>query len=1024
MRVLLWAALVTIATWAYGDSPNLLANPGFEDGLSAWSRHYRATRDWVLDTEIAHSGARSMRCELADPAERTGFTQRLQLNQKSAAPLKVSVWYRTDKVTGPPHRSFAIVLAVEYTTDTRPGQTDDAFIFPLQTGTHEWMQLREIVVPQAPIAWLHFHCEMKNRTGSAWFDDLSLTVLSEAPLVGPPTELRPWRQEEPPEPFTRAMRTLEPEAMLLYVRQMRTQDYHVDPLRPFVNYEEKASGEAGALSDALISEPVTWVSTLVREPLQPPYAHVGFRRRWDELSLLIEAQGRTGQQVEMWLALPVGLYAARVQFHGWEPDFDAVEVGALEGRVVVRAVPETASGRDAIEFDLVQAQRELPPLEVVRHPGAVSVGTSDGLELLLADGRAVGLVLDGTMMYSPVIGEEGLQGDGGFYVGDLMVGSFRPIVGGMEAKDAEVRQGVELRDLGLRFEASYTPMGDRILVEGEIRDLTGEDRAIDLVFKLPARCDGWTWSNALYDRCTIELDGRYETRYPMAAVSDGRYGLAMALPPDRPANAIFGYNPRSALFHLRFKCGLSAAMSDELRSCHPFAFLIYRCDGAWGWRDAIERYQAMFPDYFRPRCPVHGKWLFQARPNRVPNPQQFAYDEGSYDFDLDDRFGVGSFPYLIPGQREIKHLQSLPNNYEEAMAAFAAFEPEDANEIRTQRGWGRNIKEIIDNCVATRPDGRRYLSIRNTPWGGPSVTFYLNMDPDLFADRGLPVVGAHELGHVKAMMAENPSLDGIYLDSWSSWGAMVDNCRRDHFPYAAYPLTYDEATGTLCLRGQWSALEFLGTLNDLLHPTGRYVLANLGARLHTFSAMWLDIVGIEGGTRPGRAQVEEFRPVVGQKQLCVLEHLQFLGGDDGIITREEYDAYAKRCLLWGAIPSVTWFDGYAQLYEANRDLFDLYYALAVRLSKAGWHAVTGARSDRPEVRLERFGPEADGTVLITVLNTADTALRATVRIDPALLNLSDDVRATRLIGEGTLTGNEVSLELPASALEVLELRPR
>ncbi len=625
------------------------------------------------------------------------------------------------------------------------------------------------------------------------------------------------------------------------------------------------------------------------------------------------------------------------------------------------------------------------------------------------------------MMYSPVVGDEGLQGDGGFYLGDLKVGAFRRITGGMRRSADGFEQRVELADLGLRFIARYTPMADRIVVEGEVRDTTGEDRALDLVFKLPARCDGWRWSSALYDEQTIEPDGRYETIYPVAAVSDGAHGLAMALPPDRPAVASFGYAPGSALFHLRLRCGLSAEMSGALRSAHPFAFIIFRCDGRWGWRGALERYQAMFPAFFEPRCPVHGKWLFQSRPDRLPNPQQFAYDEGSYDFAVDDRFGVGSYPYLIPGQREIKRLEALPHSYDEAMAAFAAFEPDGTNEIRTQRGWGLNMKQIIDNCAATGPDGRRHISIRTTEWGGASVTFFLNMDPDLFADRGLPTVGAHELGHAAALIAQEPAPDGIYLDSWSSWGAMVDNFRRDHFPYAAYPATYDEATGAVCLRGQWSALEFLGAMNDLLHPTGRYVLANLGARMHAFTCMWLDIVGVEGGTRAGRAQVEQFRPVTGRKQLCVLEHVRYLGGDDGVISREEYDDYARRCLIWGAIPSVTWFDGYPELYEANRDLFDRYWALSVRLSQAGWHALTGARSDQPDVWVERFGPEADGTVLLAVWNRAHEPREVTLTVEPELLGPAGAGTATRLVGEGTLALDALSLTLEPRGLEVLAL---
>jgi len=962
-----------LALVAPADARILLTNPGFEDGLAGWEQHYRHTVEFSIDEEVAHTGARSARCHLDDRADRTGLTARLRLDQEHQTPLLVSVWYRTEQVTGPEHRSFALVVSMEYTTDLEPDRRDDAFIFPFTPGTHAWTELSRIITPRAPIADIVVHCEMKGRTGTAWFDDLSLSVLAEAPLVGSPGDLVPLRWEELPERFAEAMRAPEPEAMVLYARQLRSQDYHLDPLRLLVNYQE-----------------------------------------------------REGMQLEIWLALPEGLYPAGAEFDGWEPDFDAVQAGALNGRVVIRTVPETSSGRDAVEFALLEATQELPPPAPVRVPeGAVEIATGDGLALHLdGDGRAVAVSLDGEPMPCGRVGDGGLRGDGGFYLGDLMVGAFEAIRAPVERHDDGWEQHVELSDMRLRFVARYRPAVDHIRVSGEVRDTTGEDRAIDLVYKLPARCEGWRWANALYDEVTVERDGQYQTAYPVASIAAGPFGLCMGVPPDAPARATLGCRPRSAQFHIRYRCGLSAEMSGPLHSCHPFAFVISRCDGEWGWRDAIDRYQALFPEYFAPRCPIHGKWLFQARPNRLPNPEQFAYDEGSYNFEVDDEYGVGSYPYMIPGQREIKRLEELPQSYEEALAAYEAYEiePERVNEISTRRGWGADLKQIIDTCVATRPDGRRHISIRNTPWGDNSVTFYLNMDPDLFADDDRPAVGARILEHIRLLMAEEPSLDGIYLDSYSSWGTAVDNCRRDHFRYASHPLTYDEATGTPCLVGQWSALEFLDALYGLLHPTHRWVLANMGARLHPFTSMWLDMVGVEGGTRPGRAQVEEFRPVVGRKQLCVLEHERFLAGDDGEISREEYDAFATRCVALGAIPSITWFDGYPELYERNRDLFDLYHALSVRLSKAGWRAVTGARTDAPGVRIERFGPEQDGAVLLTALNRTDEPREATVRLQPQRLGLEGEIAARRLICGGELGGDELTLLLGPGELEVLELR--
>ncbi len=1028
-RSILALATCWVCVAAAADGPNLLGNPGFEisegDGV-AWTQHYRKTVDFEFDASVAHAGKHSARCRLAASKDRTGVSQRLNLNQEQAVPMLVSLWYRTDGVTGPVHRSFALVLAIEYTTDLRKDKMDDAIIVPFEPGTHGWQELTKVFVPQASIRYVHVHCEMKGRRGTAWFDDVVLAELSETPVIGPADELAAWSWGDVPGEFAHGLRAPEDEAFVLLVQQLRTQDYHQDALRLLVSNKVRARGKAGELASESVIEPISYVSQLAVHAPKPPYAHVCFQRWWEDRRLLIETQGASGSHVDYWLALPREMHVAHADLQEWEPSFDSLEAGALGGRVVLHVSTETASGRDRAQFTL---RTERPPLLRPRRAripeGALMVGTEDGLALHVGrDGRCAALTLDGRPLASGAVGDEGLAGEGGFYLGDLMVGAFEPVGGHIAADGEAITQRAELKQRSLRFRARYEAAGGYVLVSGAIEDTTGRDRALDLVFKLPMRADGWTWANALYETAIIEPDGQYEMAdYPFAAVCDGeQHGVAMALLPDRPARASFAYRPSSALFHVRFKCGLTAAGTGELKSRYPFAFIIYRADGKWGWRDAIRRYHESFPEYFTPICPRHGKWLFQARPDKLPNPEQFAYDEGSYSFEVDDESGVGSYPYMIPAQREIKRLEEMPGSYEAAMAAFERYEldPARINEIKTQRGWGANLKEIITNCCATDPDGRYHLMIRSTPWGANSVTFFLNPDPDLFADQDRPVVGKHILDHVRSVMAASPSLDGIYLDSFTSWGTKVDNCRQDHMAYAAFPFAYDEGTGKVCIIGQYSALEFLQELRDLLHPTNRYILSNLGARLHPFTAIWMDLVGVEGGTRPGRAQVEQFRPVTGKKQLCILEHEQFFEKEDGQITRESYDDFAKRCLLWGAIPSVTYYDGYPELYNENQELFDLYNELAVRLSETGWQAVTYGETDSPDVWVEGFAPEQDGTMLFTVFNTAQEAREVEVRLDSD--GTAGGLRARRLVGGGEVRGSPFRLSLPGRGLEVLEVR--
>ncbi len=374
------ACMLVVAAAAAGmaQDANLVANSGFEvaeDDATGWTQHYRRTVDWVLDDTVAHDGGRSARCHLDDRAERTGVSQRLNLNAEQATPLLVSLWYRTQDVTGVAHRSFAVVMGVEYMTDTLLDRMDDAFIFPFETGTRDWTKLTRMVVPQAPIRYISFHCEMKNRTGTAWFDDVSITALTQTPITGPVSGLTSLADEDLPNGLAEALDRAEAGEFALVVDQQHTQDYHTDELRTFVNGQPVASP---------VVAPLLWVSELVTERIEAPYVNLNFKRRWDDLRLDVDAQGREGQHLDVWVALPVGLYVARVEPEGWEPEFDAMRAGSARGRVVLHLSPEMAAGRDQMHLTLAEESAAAPaPAAAAIPPDAYRVATDDGLELVV-----------------------------------------------------------------------------------------------------------------------------------------------------------------------------------------------------------------------------------------------------------------------------------------------------------------------------------------------------------------------------------------------------------------------------------------------------------------------------------------------------------------------------------------------------------------------------------------------------------------------------------------------------------------
>jgi hypothetical protein len=95
-----------------------------------------------------------------------------------------------------------------------------------------------------------------------------------------------------------------------------------------------------------------------------------------------------------------------------------------------------------------------------------------------------------------------------------------------------------------------------------------------------------------------------------------------------------------------------------------FAFLAYGCDPERGFRDALRRYYAAFPEYYMRHA--HGDGLWMSKISQPQNIQHYKYEEtfalGDMDLTIqrDHAPGVMTFPHMIIGQREIKHLATLP----------------------------------------------------------------------------------------------------------------------------------------------------------------------------------------------------------------------------------------------------------------------------------------------------------------------------------------------------------------------------
>ena len=98
----------------------------------------------------------------------------VDVNQKTATPLRISARIKTEKVTGPTGRNLLIVTNIHY---EKTPVFWDTILYP-QTGTHPWQHCERYVRPRLPIKSLEIHFRLTDTAGQAWFRDF---IVEEVP---------------------------------------------------------------------------------------------------------------------------------------------------------------------------------------------------------------------------------------------------------------------------------------------------------------------------------------------------------------------------------------------------------------------------------------------------------------------------------------------------------------------------------------------------------------------------------------------------------------------------------------------------------------------------------------------------------------------------------------------------------------------------------------------------------------------------------------------------------------------------
>lgn len=684
------------------------------------------------------------------------------------------------------------------------------------------------------------------------------------------------------------------------------------------------------------------------------------------------------------------------------------------------------------DFELTELERQVLSVDGEPPPVPLEPAGTRGAWQRSAGGLSLSLASDGAWAGLTARGTDLLAGrPAGLYLGDFHEGVWRPLAGRVaEEPDGALAVAWERPEMGLTGTVRYRTRGEGLELTGTVRDTRGTDRAVDVLLWLPVSATGLRWEGEL-DEPQPVAGGlrRFSREVPLTAVGRaGGFALGLAIPPRSPQRFELGVStaPACAAAGLAPVCAralLGLAPETRPPGSGGFAFYLAAPDPAWGLRDLVRRWYGAYPDAFERRAVKEGLWQFAIDTDKLPDPRDYAYHEGSPNsLAADAANGILTMPYLIPTQLALYRMETLPRTVEEVERLL-----DRADRRATDRG-GVELPERIRTSVVHDADGGYTFVARDDvgadikpPKPINNVVFPVNCDPDLMADQGLPNAGGYYLDAARALVEQYPGIGGIYLDSVSGWVSRYDNYRRDHLPYSALPATRDER-GRVCLDGRWHVIEYLRALGELLHPRGLLIFPNLGTRTRsTFFYPDTDVVGLEGHG-VDLAMHRYYRMMSCQKPILRLDYLGLMGQKTELATAEGMAWYVKSCAQWGIHPSIG--RRADEAYTRNRALMERWLPLIRELSAAGWQPVTSARAEG--LLVERFG---DGDPwLLTVLNPGKEAVRSTLKIDVAGSSPRGPVAVVDRVNQRDLPGRRdgdtlsCELSLPGRDALVLELR--
>ncbi len=553
------------------------------------------------------------------------------------------------------------------------------------------------------------------------------------------------------------------------------------------------------------------------------------------------------------------------------------------------------------------------------------------------------------------------------------------------AADSPVLPVDQWSRLGLRqISAQSLPTGDRLVVQ----DTTGKDRAVTLyrLVQIPEGPVTW-WEDTTTRRSVgteevgslVRLPNTgaigWHSQWPFICITTPTRGLLLGVPPSEgPRVCRFRYHGGQRLLIAAFDVALTASSrAHSIGNRYGTASVTAvtaSFEPQWGMRAALERWYALYPEWFTRRATAEGQWIAFTDPATVEGREDFhfAYHEGTNSIASDDALGILSFHYTEPQTWWMQMTPETPREYDTAMRMVSEY----LNGTPAQKGWA----QCVIHSGAQDPSGRQIVQFIDAPWV-QGATWVLDGNPNLPHPEGEHTKFTWSFGpeaRADRYSGKAGVLDGEYLDSIEGWADEL-NYRTESIAWSPDPATFASDSLRPVIPTWFSVWQMAAEMRRVLHPMKKLLMANYTPwRFHQFMPL-LDVAGTETNWfREGKWTPDDHgifalrRALSGTKPYLLLQNTDF-----SQFTTEYVDRYMQRCMQYACYPGMFSENAHANMYwtrpdwyNRDRHLFRMYLPVIQRLSAAGWRPVPYAVCTDKQTRLERYGDR-----LLTLLHDGD-----------------------------------------------------